>query len=59
MKLTALLGVGAMAFSAALLFLLSLIAQQRGDEHGREGARTSLQTRGSRDPWWPTSVMAR
>jgi hypothetical protein len=39
MKLTALLGVGAMAFSAALLVPPSLIAQSRGDEHGREGAR--------------------
>jgi hypothetical protein len=39
MKLTALLGVGAMALSAALLIPASLIAQQRGDEHEREGAR--------------------
>ena len=39
MKLTALLGVGAMALSAALLFPASLIAQQRGDEQGERGAR--------------------
>jgi hypothetical protein len=39
MKLTALLGVGAMAFSAALLFPPSLIAQQHRDEHGERGAR--------------------
>ena len=41
MKLTALLGVGVMAFSAALLFPASLIAQQRGGEHGERGARQS------------------
>jgi probable HAF family extracellular repeat protein len=39
MKPTALLGVGAMAFSAALLFPASLIAQQHGDEQGERGAR--------------------
>jgi probable HAF family extracellular repeat protein len=39
MKLTALLGVGAMALSAALLFPASLIAQQRGDGQGERGVR--------------------
>ena len=39
MKPNVLLGIGAMAFSAALLFPVSLIAQQPGDEHGERGAR--------------------
>jgi hypothetical protein len=39
MKATVLLGIGAMAFSAALLVPPSLIAQSGGDEHGREGPR--------------------
>jgi probable HAF family extracellular repeat protein len=39
MKPTVLLGISAMAFSAALLFPPSLIAQSGGDEHGFEGAR--------------------
>jgi probable HAF family extracellular repeat protein len=37
MKLTALLGVGAMALSAALLVPASLTAQQRGDGHEHDG----------------------
>ena len=39
MKPNVLLGIGAMALSAALLFPVSLIAQQPGDEHERHGAR--------------------
>jgi uncharacterized membrane protein len=39
MKPNALLGISAMAISAALLLPPSLIAQSSGDEHGREGAR--------------------
>jgi hypothetical protein len=44
MKPTVLFGISAMAFSAALLFPPSLMAQSRGDEHEREGARHLLGT---------------
>jgi uncharacterized membrane protein len=39
MRRVVLFGICATAFSAALLLAPSLIAQQRGDEHGKRGAR--------------------